>query len=108
MFQIAHPATTSLSHASATPLRMGGRGTDEFSYHGAVDEVRLWSIARTESEIAADRLHSISSSNPGYGSLVSYWRLEEGMGTSTSDARGSANGLLSAASWIKPGAPLSD
>jgi hypothetical protein len=49
--------------------------------HGQIDEVRIWSVARTQSQIAADMTTEIA---PGAG-LVAYWQLN-GNGTDLVDA----------------------
>jgi hypothetical protein len=42
-----------LGYETAYPLGIGGRGSMLFV--GGLDDVRLWSVARTAAEIAADR-----------------------------------------------------
>jgi hypothetical protein len=73
--------------ASALSVLMGlgeapdGSG-DPWAYEGLVDEIRLWNMARTPSEIAADRFSSLSGTEPG---LVAYWPFDEGSGQFTVD-----------------------
>ena len=61
-------------HVSALPLWIGwtyeaGHG----AFGGQIDEVRIWSIARMENEIAATMHTSLSGKEPG---LVGYWQFE--------------------------------
>ncbi len=53
------------------------------SFNGFLDEVRIWNIARTASQISTDRDRVIASDTPG---LVAYFRFEEGSGTTVADA----------------------
>jgi len=46
--------------------------------NGHIDEVRLWSIARTQSQIYSDKDKILSGKESG---LEYYWRLDEGSGT---------------------------
>lgn len=63
------------------------------SFNGYMDELRIWTIGRTQSQIAADMSLVVPINAP---SLVAYYRFEEGAGTSISDtsAASSPNGLL--------------
>ncbi|MBZ0113665.1 MAG: LamG domain-containing protein [Thermoanaerobaculia bacterium] len=58
------------------------------SFNGFVDELRIWNVARTDAEIAADRFSVLSPSPPG---LVGSYRFEEGSGTVLGDSSGSAS-----------------
>jgi hypothetical protein len=77
-------------------------------FSGDIDEVRLWSVQRTEKEIADNLSSFISPSTPG---LQGYWRLDEnGTANTATDATSAAHdGILSGFSftpspWISPGA----
>lgn len=61
--------------------------TSEF-FGGSIDEVRLWSYARTEAQIAGDRTRSFADPRPG---LVGYWKLNSGGGQSAVDSSGLGN-----------------
>jgi C-terminal processing protease CtpA/Prc len=56
-----------------------GKGDPEFSFgeyfHGAVDEIRLWNVARSEKEIQASMNSSLSGKEKG---LVAYWNFDGG------------------------------
>ena len=56
-------------------------------FNGKIDEVRIWNVARTESQIQ-NTMNTILS--PEYYStsdsgLVGYWRLDEGTGQTAED-----------------------
>ncbi len=46
-------------------------------FHGMIDEVRIWNVARSQAEIRADLHRTLTGSEPG---LIGYWRLDEGRG----------------------------
>ena len=58
------------------------------SFNGFVDELRIWNVARTASEIAADRFSVLPPATPG---LVGVYRFEEGAGTVVSDSSGAGS-----------------
>ncbi len=74
-------AYVAMEHWTA-PLQVG-RETDSFQqYDGALDELRLWNVVRTPSEIQAAMLSELTGAEPG---LVAYWRFNEGAGTTVRD-----------------------
>ena len=84
------------------PLAIGHESDQWNQFAGALDEVRLWNIARTPAQLAATRNIELAGTEPG---LVAYWRFNEGSGlTSTDDSPGSHGAtLLSAAMWAAEG-----
>jgi len=52
-------------------------------FRGAMDEVRVWSVARTQAEIAATRFEPLVGNESG---LLAYWRLDETNHTFAVDA----------------------
>ncbi len=74
------------------------------SFNGFVDELRIWSTARSASEIAADRFSVLPAATPD---LVGVYRFEEGAGTVVSDSSGTASpagelrsGLAGNGEWV--------
>jgi len=59
---------------------------------GVMDEVRLWSVAKTPAEITRDMKVVMKGTEPG---LVAYYRFDEGTGTFTDDASKKAAHRLS-------------
>ena len=58
------------------------------AYNGGIDEVRLWSVARTQAEIQATLFQRLAGTEPG---LAGYWPFEAGAGTVAVDASPSGN-----------------
>ncbi len=68
-------------------------GAEFPSFNGFVDELRIWDVARSVADIAADRHRIVAAGAPG---LVAAYRFEEGAGTVLGDssAAGSPDGEL--------------
>lgn len=75
------PLTTSVILRDEV-LYVGSRGAGDY-IAGEIDDVRLWSRARTAAELAAEWNRRVSPSSPG---LVADWTMDEGSGTATYDA----------------------
>jgi hypothetical protein len=61
-------------------------GGEDQLFAGSLDEVRVWTIARSADEIKRDQLRRINGDEAG---LVGYWRCNEGSGTQVYDASNS-------------------
>lgn len=88
-----NPTGTALKRTGAT-LNIGkvpifNSSSDTFL--GQIDEVRLWSDARTEAEILSDMSESLSGTENG---LVSYFNFDEGTGSTAQDLAGGNDGTL--------------
>ncbi|GJM45615.1 MAG: hypothetical protein DHS20C21_24570 [Gemmatimonadota bacterium] len=57
-------------------------------FPGTIDEVRIWSIARSQTEIQATMNMGLMGTEPG---LEAYWRFDEGAGQVVADATGQGN-----------------
>lgn len=55
----------------------------EAGFKGLIDELRVWSVPRTDQQIAANRGFIVPPREPG---LVGYWRFEEPSGQSLLDS----------------------
>jgi hypothetical protein len=74
-------------------------GTLNRTFEGSLDEVRLWSVARSEAEIQGSKDAVLSGSEPG---LVGYWKLDEGNGQTTVDGSpGGGDGAITDATWVQ-------
>ena len=59
-------------------------------YSGLMDEVRIWNVARTAAEIAANMNVNLTGSEPG---LVAYWPMNEGAGDTVFDLTGNGHDM---------------
>lgn len=81
----------SLNSVPAEPVRIGASAGSGY-YDGAIDEVRIWNVVRSQSEIQNDYLNELIGSETG---LVAYWKMNEGTGTTAYDSTSNHNdGLL--------------
>ena len=60
-------------------------------FQGLVDEVRVWSVARTTQQIRESMHRTLAGTETG---LVSYWQFNEGSGTIAADSIGGNHGTL--------------
>jgi alpha-tubulin suppressor-like RCC1 family protein len=74
-------------------------------FGGDLDEVRIWNVARSQSDIQSTLHKTLVGNEPG---LVAYWRLDEASGTNTADATGNGNNgtLTNGPSWVISTAPI--
>ncbi|MEZ4939657.1 MAG: HYR domain-containing protein [Saprospiraceae bacterium] len=69
-------ATFSKTQAAITgAVYVGARGTSGF-FNGEVDEVRIWTVERTQAEIAANMSAALTGCEPG---LVQYFQFNQGV-----------------------------
>lgn len=61
-------------------------------WDGKIDEVRIWDVARTAGQIAANISRNVVPADEP--NLTGYWRFEEGSGTTATDSAGANNGTL--------------
>jgi len=80
-------------------------GSDEGFFDGKIDEVRIWSLARTQTEIQGYMNQPLTGNENG---LIGYWRFDEGAGALATDATGlGANGAISSADlWSTNDSPI--
>lgn len=67
-------------------------------FHGTLDEIRIWDVARSETEIQQNMTVELTGSEPG---LVGYWPMNEGAGDEIADLTGNGNtgSLLNMDEW---------
>lgn len=62
-------------------------GCEPFQYPanfaGAIDEVRIWNAARSQTEIQANMSHPLTGTE---SNLIAYWKFDEGTGTNAYDS----------------------
>ncbi|MCF6212654.1 MAG: Ig-like domain-containing protein, partial [Flavobacteriaceae bacterium] len=77
---------TNLSNATSFKLGKAFNSTDTFK--GQMDEVRVWNVARTLSEIQDNRFKILTGNETN---LAALFRLDEGTGTTINDATSNNN-----------------
>lgn len=70
---------------TTTSLFLGQSSADLRHYEGNLDEVRVWSVVRTEEEINAAKDSRLDGTETG---LVGYWPMNEGSGDVAGDSTG--------------------
>ena len=70
------------------PLRLGDSLEANHKFNGTLDEVRLWNVARSQSQIQADKDRVLAGNESG---LAGYWRFEEGTGPVAADSTANQN-----------------
>ena len=68
-----YAATTPLLYNQTNPLRIGDTGGGDSRLNGWIDEVRVWSTARTTAEIRAEMSRPLVGNESG---LRGYWRFD--------------------------------
>lgn len=89
-----------ISPGNTLPLTMGCQDRTGVNYYlnGSLDEVRIWSVARSASEIQSAMSQSLTGSEAG---LAAYWRFDEGSGQTTNDSTINGNtGQLGSTSGV--------
>lgn len=84
--------------AGTYPLAIGKRQDNYLFTNIIIDEVRIWNIARTQSQIRTAMNTSILPSSNG---LAGYWKFDEGKDTLTKDETTNANNgtIRKGATW---------
>jgi len=70
--------------------KVGGALLSGF-FHGGIDEVRIWNIARTPTEIILLAFNELPGSTTG---LAGHWSFTEGSGAAVADRAGNKNGSV--------------
>ncbi len=101
---------------NTTTIGRWGDSTPKSYFDGDIDEVQIWDIALSETQIREMMCKKITSSNLPTGlnwsSLKGYWRLDETSGLTASDQSSSnSDGTLTnmdTSDWLVSGAPIGD
>ena len=101
----AHPMSITPCQGTG-PVMFGWGGSVYSPFDGALEEARIWSVARTETEIREGMHRTMTGAEPG---LVAYWQLNEGSGVTAFDIVGGNDGTLTnmdAAAWVASDVPV--
>jgi hypothetical protein len=66
-------------------LDIGGYSNSGYMFQGLIDEVRLWNVTRTYSEISDSWNRVLNDTECNTPDLVGYWRFDEGAGMESKD-----------------------
>ncbi|MCC6649499.1 MAG: metallophosphoesterase [Polyangiaceae bacterium] len=94
----AKPRADSVQHFGIG-AGLDSTGAPSGAFHGAIDDVRVWSTARTAAEIKDGAWKTIGATT----GLVAAWSFEAG---DASDSVGAADGKLVGATTTSPGSPI--
>lgn len=90
--------TTNIS-TSTSAVQIGRRnytGSEEY-VNARISDVRIWNLARTETEIQNNMYKRLTGAESG---LVGYWKINEGTGTTITDSTANVNhGALQGTTW---------
>ncbi|MFK7784312.1 MAG: LamG domain-containing protein, partial [Crocinitomicaceae bacterium] len=88
---------------SGINLRLS-RGTNNRYFEGIIDEVRVWSVPLSQTEIQDWMYKTVDATHPNYANLEAYYTLNEGTGAAISDATTNGNdaSVINGEQWIRP------
>ena len=79
-------------------MKVFGAVTPNNFMFGQIEELRVWNLARTQSEIYDNRFREINTSSTG---LVAYYKCNDGTGTTLTDSKTGPNGtLVNGTDWL--------
>ena len=96
----ATPRYDSLQHL-AVGTSMSSAGAPDGRFRGAIDEVRIWSRARSVEEIRGTMNQAVTAEQD----LAARWGFDEGSGATAADSVGGEDGTVQGAAWT-PQAPF--
>ena len=85
---VASVASGASAQGAGQTLQIGGvinNATKNWTFEGEVDEVQIWNLARTSTEILQDYNRSLTGTETG---LAAYYRMSNGSGTILTDDSG--------------------
>ncbi|HJQ08665.1 MAG TPA: LamG-like jellyroll fold domain-containing protein [Candidatus Saccharimonadales bacterium] len=85
----AAPETISYTLGNTLALGQHSEGDGNFNLTGQLDEIRVWNIARTTTQIVADKNKELAAQ----AGLVGYWQFNEATGFTAPDSSGNNNPL---------------
>ncbi|HEX9505800.1 MAG TPA: LamG-like jellyroll fold domain-containing protein, partial [Acidimicrobiia bacterium] len=78
-------ASNATTRANMLPVEIGRNGSTGMFWQGKLDDIRIWNLARSAGEIAANFRAELANAPAG---LVSNWRFNEGSGSVAADSIG--------------------
>lgn len=101
VLDISASITGNFQAQGTTPITIGGETAARFTL-GCIDELRIWNVARSESELKASMYRELITPNTN---LLAYYKMSDGIGTSILDCSGNnyTGSLANGTSWIASG-----
>ena len=102
--RVNSPAYVAMENLTA-PVQIGRESNGWRQYDGALDEMRVWNVVRTPTEIQSYMTMELTGAEAG---LVAYWKFNEGTGTTVADdspANHTAT-LQNGPVWLSGGRPI--
>jgi hypothetical protein len=99
--QVVSGQTRSLT--APTAITIGGNTVDGRYLTGVMDELRLWSVVRTPTDIMNNMHKTLVGNEAG---LVGYWRFDEGAGDMSMGKIGGSATLMNQPTWVPSDAPI--
>jgi hypothetical protein len=78
-------------------LRRHDQDNPASSFNGQLDELRLWNVDRSQTEIEKNMQQTLTGLEYG---LIGYWQFDECMGGRARDRLGKHDGSLSGSRWV--------
>ena len=85
-----HSGTNKTRPIELAEMFIGKSNSLQYNYKGNVDEVRVWDVELSASDIQDWMNKSVTSSHPQYSHLVAYYKMDEGTGVDINDDANSA------------------
>ena len=94
----SHGGDNKIGRNGNTKFHTGDDTSSGESFYGDIDEVRIWNVERTASQIADAKDGALSGDETG---LVAYYNFQENSGTTANDSQTLSNndGTISNATW---------
>ena len=83
--ELVKDTTFTGTNISETKQLTIGNVSSNDNFVGAIDEVRLWNVARTQTEIQSYMLNPLKGSEQG---LIGYWQFEGNLNDATTNNQG--------------------
>ena len=107
--QVAIETSLSGSLSGSETVTMGGDILKNKYYNGYIDEVKVWNYIRSVNDIRQFMCMKMKPNHVNYPQMVSYFRFDDGSGTSVRNLGSSTNGTLkNGAGFRLSHAPIGD
>ncbi|MHB1557671.1 MAG: LamG-like jellyroll fold domain-containing protein, partial [Isosphaeraceae bacterium] len=100
---VAGTTANPIALSGSTPAFLVGKSGAYF-FDGDITQVRVWTVARTETDVNSDMISSTPTSTIG---LLAAWNFGEGQGTTAADSSGNGHNatISGGATWISATLP---